>query len=186
MMIYYSMEKYPAPRMADRLPEEEVLFMNILPANESHIPGMIRLLQQVGEVHHQIRPDIFCDGCQKYDEAALQALLQDPMKPIFIAEQQGEVAGYCFCVRKEIPKNRSLLARKELYIDDLCVDEHCRRQGIAKKLFAHACAYARELGYDAVNLNVWCGNDGAMRLYEQLGMKPRNIMMEIPLEDVSC
>ena len=160
--------------------------MQIVFANETHIPGMIRLLQQVGEVHHQIRPDIFRAGCQKYDETDLLELLKDPMKPIFIAENDGDVAGYCFCVKKDIPGNRALLARKELYIDDLCVDENCRRMGIAKALFRHVSAYAKEQGFDVVNLNVWCGNNGAMTFYEQMGMQPRNIMMEIPVEETEC
>ena len=51
--------------------------MKILFATEHHIPGMIRLLQQVGQVHHDIRPDIFRNGAQKYDEAALKELLKD-------------------------------------------------------------------------------------------------------------
>ena len=40
-------------------------------------PGMIDLLQQVGEVHHQIRPDLFRGGAQKYDEKALEEILQE-------------------------------------------------------------------------------------------------------------
>ena len=47
-------------------------------AQDRDIPGMIDLLQQVGEVHHQIRPDLFRAGAQKYNEADLAALLQDP------------------------------------------------------------------------------------------------------------
>ena len=65
-------------------------------AQDRDIPGMIDLLQQVGEVHHQIRPDLFRAGAQKYNEADLAELLQDPERPIFIAEIDGKVAGYCF------------------------------------------------------------------------------------------
>ena len=46
--------------------------MEIRFACEKDIPGMIGLLQQVGEVHHQIRPDLFRSGAQKYDEEALK------------------------------------------------------------------------------------------------------------------
>ena len=41
--------------------------MEIRFANTGDIPRMIDLLQQVGEVHHQIRPDLFRAGAQKYD-----------------------------------------------------------------------------------------------------------------------
>ena len=54
--------------------------MDIRFAEARDIPGMIALLQQVGEVHHRIRPDIFRAGAQKYDEAALEALLRDPQR----------------------------------------------------------------------------------------------------------
>ena len=71
--------------------------MVIRRAESRDIPGMIALLRQVGEVHHVIRPDIFRGGAQKYDEAALELLLRDENMPIFVADDGGFVAGYCFC-----------------------------------------------------------------------------------------
>ena len=155
--------------------------MNIVPANESHIPGMISLLQQVGEVHHQIRPDLFRAGAQKYDEEALKRLLQDPTRPIFIAEMDGQVAGYAFCILQEAKNDPVLWDRKVLYIDDLCVDEGRRGQGIAKALYRHVCDWAGKQGCAFVTLNVWCGNNGAMAFYEKMGMTPRSVTMEIKL-----
>lgn len=152
--------------------------MNIRFAAVRDIPGMIDLLQQVGEVHHQIRPDLFRAGAQKYDEAALQALLADPKRPILIAEIEEKVAGYAFCIL-QITENDSVLRdRKVLYIDDLCVDEALRGKGIAGALYEKVLDYARELHCDAVTLNVWCGNDGAMKFYEKCGLKPQKIGME--------
>ena len=155
--------------------------MTILPANESHIPGMLRLLQQVGQVHHDIRPDLFRDGAQKYDADALKAILADPARPIFIAETEGNVAGYCFCIRRVMENDPVLTTRKELYIDDLCVEETLRGQGIARALYRHVTDHARMNGYHYVTLNVWCGNESAMRFYENAGMKPRSITMEMKL-----
>ncbi len=152
-------------------------------AQPQDIPGILALLQQVGQVHHNIRPDIFPAGTLKYDEAALLQLLKDTSRPIFIAELDGEVAGYCFCVHKIIEATSVSVGRQELYIDDLCVDENQRRMGLAKALYHHALSYAKALGCTALNLNVWCGNDGAMRFYQQMGMRPRNIMLEVPLEE---
>lgn len=154
--------------------------MTIRFAETRDIPGMIDLLQQVGEVHHQLRPDLFRDGAQKYDEAALEALLQDPERPIFIADVDGNVAGYCFCILQVTENNPVLRDRKVLYIDDLCVDEGARGQGIATKLYEHTLAYARSLSCDAVTLNVWYGN-GAQFFYEKCGMKPQKIGMEFIL-----
>lgn len=155
--------------------------MNIRFACEKDIPGMIALLQQVGEVHHQIRPDLFRAGAQKYDETALLALLADEMRPIFIAEEEGTVAGYCFCILQVTENDPVLCDRRVIYIDDLCVDETVRGKGVAKALYDAVLAYGRENRFDAVTLNVWCGNDRAMRFYEKVGMKPQKVGMEITL-----
>ena len=152
--------------------------MTIRFAEKRDIPGMIDLLQQVGEVHHQIRPDLFRSGAQKYADADLQALLADPDRPILIADVDGFVAGYAFCIQQETKDNPVLCDRKVLYIDDICVDEAMRGRGIATALYDRVVGFARELGCHSVTLNVWCGNDGAMKFYEKCGMKPQKIGME--------
>ena len=154
--------------------------MTIRFAQTRDIPGMIELLKQVGEVHHQIRPDLFRDGAQKYDEPALEALLQDRTRPIFIADADGRVAGYCFCILQITQHNPVLCDRKVLYIDDLCVEETLRGRGIATKLYDHTLDYARSLSCDAVTLNVWYGN-GAQKFYEKCGMQFQKIGMEVIL-----
>ena len=156
--------------------------MNIRRAQNRDIPGMIALLYQVGGVHHHIRPDIFCSGALKYDESALEMLLLDETKPIFVADDDGFVAGYCFCQIRSYCGSTVLTDRKELYIDDLCVDEKARGKGVATALFHHVTAVARDAGADFVTLNVWQGNS-ALNFYEKMGMKPRKIVMDLPLED---
>ena len=134
--------------------------MEIRMAKIGDIPGMLELLRQVGDVHHEIRPDIFRTGALKYDENALKTILADETKPIFVAADNGFVAGYCFCVLKD----------------------H-RGSGIATALYRHATEYAKTLGCAFVSLHVWCGNDGAMAFYEKMGLRPRHIMLEMPLEE---
>lgn len=160
--------------------------MDIRLAHNQDIPGMLSLLLQVGQVHHEIRPDIFPDHTLKYDETALCDLLKDENRPIFVAVDGDFVAGYCFCQLRTYDGSGVSTRRKELYIDDLCVDENRRGRGIAGVLYRHVCAYAKELGCQFITLNVWCGNDSAMGFYENAGLRPRNIMMEMPLEDTSC
>lgn len=152
--------------------------MEIRFAEVRDIPGLIELLRQVGQVHHGLRPDLFRAGAQKYDEAALCRLLEDPNRPILVAVRQGHVDGYAFCIVQTVQGDPALQDRKSLYIDDLCVDADVRGKGAAMALYQRVCAYARELGCDAVTLNVWCGNDRAMAFYEKCGLKPQKIGME--------
>ncbi len=155
--------------------------MTITLANESHIPGRIRLLRQVGQVHRDIRPDIFRPGVQKYNETELAQLLTDSQRPIFVAAEDGNVLGYCFCIHQEYVGSSVLTDRKELYIDDLCVDESIRGRGVATALYRHVTAYAKDCGCAFVTLNVWQGNDSAMAFYEKMGLTPRSITMEAKL-----
>ena len=155
--------------------------MEIRLATKTDIPGLIRLLQQVGQVHREIRPDIFRDGAQKYDAAALGELLKDPTRPIFIYEEDDQVLGYCFCIHRNYAGDPVLADRKELYIDDLCVDEACRGRGLATVLYRHVTEYAKRSGCQFLTLNVWAGNDNAQRFYEHMGMTPRSTTMESKL-----
>lgn len=157
--------------------------MKLCKAEEKHIPGMIELLKQVGQVHHEGRPDLFRAGAQKYNEADLQKLLLDENRPIFIAEEDGKVLGYGFCILKVTKDDPVLADNATLYIDDLCVDENCRGKHIGKSLYAHILAYAKELHCNSVTLNVWAFNENAKRFYEALGLKPQKIGMEMLLEE---
>ena len=152
--------------------------MEIRFAENRDIPGMINLLLQVGEVHHRIRPDLFRAGAQKYDEQTLARMLTDDTRPIFVAVEDGKVLGYCFCILQVRENDPVLLDDRTLYIDDLCVDETARGGHIGTQLYRFTLDYARRRGCYNVTLNVWAGNDSAMRFYEAIGMRVQKIGME--------
>ena len=152
--------------------------MEIRFAEAQDVPGILSLLKQVGQVHHAGRPDIFRAGAQKYGASQVLGMLDKSATPIFVAVEDGQVLGYGFCQIKTYKQDPVIADHTELYIDDLCVEETLRGQGIAGALYEKTLEYARELGCDAVTLNVWCGNDGAMRFYEKCGLKPQKIGME--------
>ena len=158
-----------------------VFDMMIRFACEADIPQMLELLRQVELVHHGIRPDLFRNGGEKYDAEALRQLLCDPTRPILAAVEDGTMVGYAFCILQTVENDPVLRNRKELYIDDLCVDASARGKGVAKALFDRVRAYGEELGCDALTLNVWEGNDRARRFYEKCGLTPRKTYMELSL-----
>ena len=160
--------------------------MEIRFAGKQDIPRLIALLGQIGRLHAQGRPDIFRLDAQKYDAPALEDLLSDPARPVFVAVEQGALVGYCFCALKNVQSHPTLADRKELYIDDLCVDENYRNQGIGAALYRHAAAYATKIRCNAVTLNVWAFNKNALAFYQKMGMEIRNMTMEYPLEDELC
>ena len=149
-------------------------------ASVADIPRLIDLLHQVDTVHHRLRPDLFKLDTTKYDEQELAVLLEDKTKPIFVYDD-GEVLGYTFCQITEVKEDRLLQDRKTLYIDDLCVDEAARGKHIGSALFEFVRDYAKSIGCHAITLNVWEGNDSAIRFYQNMGMHPQKVGMEIKL-----
>ncbi len=137
------------------------------------------LLLQVLTIHHNIRPDLFKADCRKYNDREILALIEDDFRPVFVYEDdEGTVQGYAMCVLEQHPGNNILTDIKTLYIDDLCVDEKMRGQGIGKKLFEFVKAYAKEQGCHNVTLNVWEGNESSIAFYKNLGLVPYKYGME--------
>ncbi|HEM3577151.1 TPA: GNAT family N-acetyltransferase [Streptococcus suis] len=151
--------------------------MTIRKARQSDIPVLNELLQDILQVHHQARPDIFRSSGQKFSEDELRELLDNPAKPVFVYEVDGQVVGHLFC-ELSTAKSDVLEPVKTLFIDDLCVASSARGQKIGEQLYDFALSYAKEQGCHNLTLDVWADNAGAVRFYERLGMKPQKFRME--------
>ena len=152
--------------------------MEIRRAITKDIDDINKLLYQVLEVHHNGRPDIFKSNVKKYTDTELMDIIEDDTRPIFVAVENGKVIGYAFCIFQQHLQNNILTDIKTLYIDDLCVDEECRRAGIGSMLYEFVLKFAKEKSCNRVTLNVWELNQGAKAFYEKKGMSPLKTVME--------
>ena len=151
-------------------------------ANERDIPRILELLTQVNMVHHRGRPDLFKGPTTKYSADELKTLLQDRRRPVFVyRDADSRMLGYAFCVLNEVRGDRLMQDIRTLYIDDLCVDESARGQGIGRALYEHVLSFAREQGCYNVTLNVWSLNGPAAKFYEKCGLTPQKVGMEMVL-----
>lgn len=157
--------------------------MQIRFATAQDVPGILSLLRQVGRVHHEGRPDIFRAGAQKYGASQVLGMLDKSATPIFVAVEEEKVLGYGFCQIKKFEQDPVIADHTELYIDDLCVDENVRGKHVGSAIYEEICRYAKMRGCDAITLNVWCCNKGAMAFYEKLGLRPQKIGMEMKLDE---
>lgn len=156
--------------------------MLIRRAAEQDMKGINCLLKQVLMVHHNGRPDLFKEGGKKYTDEQLRDILQDALRPVFVAVDEKEaVLGYAFCILQQHADDNILTDIKTLYIDDLCVDEGMRGQQIGKRIYQYVLKYAKQEACYNVTLNVWSCNEGAMRFYEACGLKPQKVGMEVIL-----
>ncbi|MCQ2488452.1 MAG: GNAT family N-acetyltransferase [Clostridia bacterium] len=153
--------------------------MQIMRANTSHINGLNELLEQVLNIHHEGRPDLFKGDTKKYTNEELVDIINDDNKPIFVAvDDTGIVIGYAFCMFIQHKDNNILTDVKTLYIDDLCVREGLRGQHIGKNLYNFVLNFAKSEACYNVTLNVWALNTSAKAFYDSLGMKPQKYGME--------
>lgn len=152
-------------------------------AEKKDINKITELLREVLELHAAIRPDIFVSGTTKYTESELAAIIENEKTPVFVAEgDDGEVKGYAFCQIKDPPFSTNMRKVKSLFIDDLCVDENCRGSHVGQKLFSFVKEFAKGAGCYNITLNVWAGNDNAVRFYDKMGMFVKETQMELILD----
>ena len=151
-------------------------------AEAKDIPAILKLLVQVDMVHHNGRPDLFKGPATKYSAAELEQILADEKTPVFVCtDEQDRVLGHGFCILQR-SGGELMVEHTTLYIDDICVDEAARGQGVGRAMFERIRDYAREQGAYNVTLNVWTCNPGAMAFYEKLGLVPYKTGMEMILD----
>ena len=156
--------------------------LSVRRAVEHDIPQILELLVQVDMVHHIGRPDIFKGPTTKYGADELATIIRNDSTPVFVCtDEDDRILGHAFCIHRQVIGDRLLTDIRTLYIDDICVDEKHRGQGVGKILYRHVIAYAKEQGFYNVTLNVWSCNEGAMRFYDAMGLVPQKIGMEMIL-----
>src|SRR5687768_18602563 len=99
----------------------------------------------------------------------LVSQLDDPDSVIFVAEDNGVVVGYCYCVIE--PMSWKELRDEAGFISDLALDPRARRQGAATKLVEAAVAWFRERKLARVMLWTSTKNDPARQLFERAGFR---------------
>ena len=152
--------------------------MIIRKAIKSDIKRILELLKEVGNVHSELRPDLFIKDKTKYDADELEQIIQNSLKPIFVyVNDNNELCGYAFCMIREI-EGTNLISHKTIYIDDICVDSKHRREHVASDLYGYVHNYARSTGCYNITLNVWNGNDSAIKFYEKCGLKVQKTVLE--------
>lgn len=161
---------------------QKVAKMEIRRAKTTDIEGLNKLLHQVLMVHHNGRPDLFKANTKKYTDEQLIEIIEDENQPVFVAvDENDEVLGHAFCEFQKHENSNILTDVKTLYIHDLCVDEEKRGQHIGKALYEYVIEVAKQNDCYNVALNVWSCNESAMKFYENCGLVPQKVGMEMIL-----
>jgi ribosomal protein S18 acetylase RimI-like enzyme len=110
--------------------------------------------------------------------AFLLSQLDDEDSIIFVADEEGQVVGYCYAGIE--PMSWKELRDTAGFIHDIAVAAGARRNGIANALADAAISWFRARGLARVMLWTAAGNLGAQALFERAGF--RHTMSEMTLD----
>ncbi len=154
--------------------------MNFRKAQAKDAAGIAEMLIDIGELHHNGRPDVYKDKLQKYNEEDIKRILEDKNSPVFVVtDKDDNVAAYAFCIIKTVEETKALVSRKFLYIDDFCVDKNFRKMNIGTFLMDNVIKEAKKTDVSSIELNVWEFNENAVKFYEKCGFTTQKREMEI-------
>lgn len=135
------------------------------------------MFADIQNIHAAARPDQFV-VCGGFSRENFKEILSD--KFTFLAEADGQPAGYCVMAEKHFDGKDGIAAAHSLaFVEDLFVKAEFRRQGIGELLMRTMQHKAHERGLEHFELKVWRFNKEAVRLYEKLGFQPKYFCMEL-------
>jgi len=162
-------------------PTREKAPVSVRFAREADLDRVNELRRQVNDLHVAGKPDVFkpgfCDELRDY----LYVIRKDPKQKIFVAELNGTVCGFAILNHITRPENPYMHERDYLDVDEFCVDEPVRRQGVASALISAIRDHAKAEGFDRLELNMWEFNRDALAFYEAAGFRTYRRYMEIKL-----
>lgn len=156
--------------------------MKIREAVAADIPAIVALNDEVHGIHLRLFPDVF----KPIEPAALaewfNSWLDDDDTLILVAEDAGGLVAYMTLRKEERPAHLFARSRRCAYIDQVCVTEGRRRQGIFQALLEKARDVARQWGLPRLELDVWSDNTAARDAFMRSGFRPYFEKMKLMID----
>ena len=148
-------------------------------ARENELERVNELRKQVNDIHVAGKPDVFKPGFDEVLQNHIYTIWNDPEQSIAVAEKDGVICGFAVLHHINRPESPFMKERDFLDIDEFCVDEAFRRQGIASEMIAFIRVFAKEKGFHRIELNMWEFNQDALAFYEAAGFRTFRRYMEM-------
>jgi len=113
------------------------------------------------------QPEHFVIG-ERTDEF-FQSIFDADNQDILVADIDGVAVGFVHVMILQQKKVSCLKPQSVVYMQDLCVREDMRNNGIGARLVRAAKNYGKEHGVDFIRTQVFPGNVDGMRFYERNG-----------------
>ena len=133
------------------------------------------LAAQVHAMHVSWRPDIYEMTEELYTEDRFSSAIRE--RSLYTAKINSVVIGYA-AVKIRDYDWPGVVRRKVMMVDEICVEENCRNQGIGQQIMLELRVLAKAFGCTDLQLNVNAHNDHAVGFYQKCGFMIQNISMQ--------
>lgn len=144
-------------------------------ARSSDWEAINALAMQVHVLHVGWRPDIYAMPQMLFTQERVETDIQN--NALYVVRRNGTVIGYARLGMRET-EYPGLVKRKILLVQELCVSEEMRGQGIGTEMMEDVQALAKEWGCTDLQLGVQPENEAALALYRKCGFTIRNLQMQ--------
>ena len=148
-------------------------------ARENELERVNELRMQVNALHVAGKPEVFKPGFPEELRNYIYAIHKDPEQFITVTVKDGTICGFAVLHHINRPENPFMKERDFLDIDEFCVDEAFRRQGVASEMIDFIREFAKEKGFHRIELNMWEFNQEALAFYEAAGFQTFRRYMEM-------
>ena len=148
-------------------------------AREDELERVNELRMQVNAIHVAGKPEVFKPGFPEELRNYIYAIHKDPEQFIAVAVKDETICGFAVLHHINKPENPFMKERDFLDIDEFCVDEAFRRQGVASEMIDFIREFAKEKGFHRIELNMWEFNQDALAFYEAAGFQTFRRYMEM-------
>lgn len=145
------------------------------PAQLSDLDAINALVKQADELHAAWRPDLFSGGDNGFSADILLEMQKN--KELFVVRAGGKTIAFTRVRIQAIGRMDEVPVKKVMFLEELCVDEAARHQGIGQRIVDDLKVMAKEAGCTSVCLTVYPENENARALYEKTGFSVSSINM---------
>lgn len=147
-----------------------------LARKEDH-PQIEKIMQQVQQLHVELRPDIYREVSAAITEDKLKEGIS--LQTFYVAETENKVVGILSFLHRSV-RGAHQVAREVLFVDTMAVDEAYRGKGVGTAFLDFLKKIRQERGFDGIELQVNARNKAAYDIYRSWGFKEKSINLELP------
>jgi ribosomal protein S18 acetylase RimI-like enzyme len=147
-------------------------------AIKSDFAAIQNLKKEVHSIHVAAEPHFYKDSSELISQEDFEKEIASDQVYIISDLTEGTIYGYAFLRSIQVADNPIIHDQKILYIEDFCIADEYRKQGLGRELIQNIEDIAKKKNYTSIEFNVWAFNSNAIEFYKRNGFSMSRIRMK--------